>query len=261
MEKIIEKLISIKNELSGNITLATFKSLLERVDAIIVRYYGTENIYKTKIAAIYIFIDITSFLDSNKTSLMAMLDLVIDDIELSKKKDELILRPELETKKLQWINEEVKSLNNKVFIVHGHNDTMKLSVARFIDKLNLESIILHEQPNEGLTIIEKFYSNANVGFAIILLSADDIGYSKKEGNSNAKDRARQNVIFELGFFTAKLGRKKVVALVENSTNFEIPSDYYGVIYIPYDGVDGKWKFSIAKELMDSGYDINLKNII
>ena len=86
MEKIIGKLISIKNELSENITDATFRSLLERVEAIIVRQYGTENIFKSKIAVINILRDISSFLNTNKTSLMGILDLVIDEIELSKKK-------------------------------------------------------------------------------------------------------------------------------------------------------------------------------
>jgi predicted nucleotide-binding protein len=100
-----------------------------------------------------------------------------------------------------------------------------------------------------------------VGFAIILLSADDIGYSKKDGEKSAKERARQNVVFELGFFTAKLGRKRVVALVEKSETFDLPSDIHGVIYIQFDGSDGKWKFEVAKELLESGYKLNTNKII
>ena len=79
--------------------------------------------------------------------------------------------------------------------------------------------------------------------------------------AKAKERARQNVIYELGYFTAKLGRKRVIAIVENSPNFETPSDIQGVIYIPFDGTDGKWKYDVAKELMESGYDLEIKNII
>jgi predicted nucleotide-binding protein len=137
---------------------------------------------------------------------------------------------------------------------------MKQSVARVVEKLGLDPIILHEQPNQGLTIIEKFLNNSNVGFAIVLLSADDLGYSKHSSSQDLKERARQNVIFELGFFIAKLDRKRVIALVENSPNFELPSDYHGVLYVPFDGSDGKWKFELAKELRSNGYNVDINKI-
>lgn len=47
---------------------------------------------------------------------------------------------------------------NKVFIVHGHDNEVKLEVARFIEKIGFEAIILHEQASNSQTIIEKIES-------------------------------------------------------------------------------------------------------
>jgi len=106
------------------------------------------------------------------------------------------------------------SQSNKVFVVHGHDEMMKQSIARAIEKLGLEAIILHEKPNQGKTIIEKFTEYSNVGFAVVLLSPDDSCLSGTKKSQNARYRARQNVIFELGFFIGKLGREKVLALYQ-----------------------------------------------
>ena len=150
--------------------------------------------------------------------------------------------------------------NNKVFIVHGHNETMKQSVARVIHQIGLEPIILHEQPNQGRTIIEKFTDYSDVSFAVVLLSGDDLGYSKSNSPDDSRARARQNVILELGFFMGKLGRGKVVALFEQIENFEFPSDYQGILYTPFDP-DGKWKFDVARELKAAGFKIDVDVLI
>jgi predicted nucleotide-binding protein len=131
---------------------------------------------------------------------------------------------------------------NKGFIVHGHDDSRKFEVARYIENdLRRKTIILHEQPNKGRTIMEKFEAHSSVDFAVALWTADDDGKSKKE--VELKDRARQNVIFETGFFIGKLGRSNVIVLYENDV--EIPSDYSGVIFIPF---SGNWKDDLRKEI-------------
>lgn len=156
--------------------------------------------------------------------------------------------------------ENKNKFTDEVFIVHGHNEEMKQSIARTIEKLDLKPIILHEKANKGRTIIQKFIDHSDVGFAIILMSADDYGFSIKEPASAARLRARQNVIMELGFFLGKLGINRVVAIFEQNENFEIPSDYDGVIFIPYDN-DGKWKFDIIKELKALEYQVDANKII
>lgn len=125
----------------------------------------------------------------------------------------------------------VKAESRDVFLVHGHDNAVKESVARFLEKLDLRPIILHEQPNKGRTIIEKFEAHSDVGFAVVLLTPDDVGAVKAEAD-RVNPRARQNVILELGYFTGKLGRARVCALYTGEV--EIPSDIHGVIYIRFD---------------------------
>ena len=154
------------------------------------------------------------------------------------------------------INIIEKKYSNKIFIVHGHDDSAKNELARFIEKIGLTAIILHEQANGGKTIIEKIEEYANtVGFAIILYTACDKGKSKKE--DDLKDRARQNVVFEHGYFVGKLGRNRVIAL--NKENIETPSDIDGVLYISMDSA-GAWKTRILKELKTAGYTIDANSI-
>jgi predicted nucleotide-binding protein len=144
-----------------------------------------------------------------------------------------------------------------VFIVHGHDEAAKQSVARYLERLDLKLLILHEQPNRGRTIIEKFEDYSNVSFAIILLTPDDIGY--RDGKpEEAKSRARQNVIFELGYFIGKIGRENVFALYKEGV--ELPSDFQGVVYEPMDTGEG-WKIKLAKDIKLSGIDIDLNKAL
>ncbi len=155
------------------------------------------------------------------------------------------------------LSEEVVVTNNKnfdkVFVVHGHNEAVNQEVARTIEKLGLEAVILREQPNSGKTIIEKFEKYAkDVNFAVILLTADD----KIDGEE--KYRARQNVIFEMGYFMGALGRNHVMCLLQE--HVEKPGDIDGVVYALIDK-SGVWKFSIVKELKACGYKVDANQIM
>lgn len=145
---------------------------------------------------------------------------------------------------------------SKVFIVHGHDDAARETVARFIEKLGLEAIILHEQASRGMTIPEKLVSYGNVGFAVVLLTPDDFGRAKSV--TEEKARARQNVILELGYFVGRLGRDKVCALLKDQ--IEMPTDYVGTVYVPWDD-GGAWKQVLAKELDAAGYEIEWNKVM
>ena len=145
---------------------------------------------------------------------------------------------------------------SKVFIVHGHDNAAKEAVARFVEKIGLEAIILHEQASSGQTIIEKIEDNSNVGFAIVLYTPCDLGAAKGE-KDHLKPRARQNVVFEHGYLIGKIGRENVCALVKG--DIETPNDISGIVYIKMDEGDG-WKLAVAKEMKKSGYDVDLNKI-
>ena len=154
-----------------------------------------------------------------------------------------------------------ESNNNKnIFIVHGHDDGMKQTVARFLECIGLTPIILSEQPNEGQTIIEKlekYIDNCNYG--IVLYSPCDIGGINEE-KVELKPRARQNVVFEHGYLIGKLGRKRVCCLLKDDIEkpeFEKPGDNDGIIYIYY---TNNWKLILANELKAAKYDIDLNKL-
>jgi hypothetical protein len=137
----------------------------------------------------------------------------------------------------------------KVFLVHGHDNEAKQSVAEFIKQLGLEAVVLHEQPNRGRTIIEKLEHHVDASFAVVLLTPDDAGSTQREAKSPPQPRARQNVIFELGLFIGKLGRGRVCALQRGI--IELPSDYHGVLPVMMDDA-GAWQAQLAEELKLAG---------
>jgi predicted nucleotide-binding protein len=148
-----------------------------------------------------------------------------------------------------------RGTGRKIFLVHGHDHQALHEAARFLERLKQEVIVLREQPNEGRTVIEKFEDYADVGFAVILLTPDDLGNSKAaaaKGTLNA--RARQNVVFELGYFIGRLGRNRVCALYVEG--IEIPSDYSGVLYTKLDA-SGGWRLELAKELKAAGLPVDM----
>lgn len=141
-------------------------------------------------------------------------------------------------------------VSRKVFVVHGHDELPREKVAHFLERLGFEPIILHEQASGGRTVIEKIEAHGDVGFAVVLLTPDDEGC--KKGDS-AQPRARQNVILELGYFLGRLKRNRVCALKVG--NVEIPSDFGGVVYVPFDDSD-RWKEALGKELEEAGFEID-----
>lgn len=143
---------------------------------------------------------------------------------------------------------------HKIFLVHGHDDGALHETARFLERLRQEVIVLREQPNQGRTIIEKFETYADVGFAVVLLTGDDRGGAAASSESVLRPRARQNVIFELGYFIGRLGRNRVCALYTEGV--EIPSDYSGVLYTKLDA-SGAWRLELAKELKAAGLPIDM----
>ena len=151
-------------------------------------------------------------------------------------------------------------LSNKVFVVHGHDDKLKLDVENFIHQIGLEPIVLHRQANEGQTIIEKFERNSDVGFAFIVLTPDEISYTLDQENKvdverKKEYRARPNVIFEFGYFVGKLGRNRVCCLLKGNT--VVPTDVSGVVYHKIDNSIEEKGFAIIKELKAAGYKINM----
>lgn len=155
----------------------------------------------------------------------------------------------------QTVPKLVRPLTNRVFVVHGHDGEARETVARYLERIGFEPVILHEQANRSRTVIEKIEANRDVSFAVILLTPDDEGCAK---GGDLEPRARQNVLLELGYFMAHLGRENICSLKRGTV--EIPSDFAGVVWEPMDD-NGGWKSALARELEAAGHTIDWNKVM
>lgn len=146
--------------------------------------------------------------------------------------------------------------SRRVFVVHGRNDVQRQRVCALLRDWDCTPVVLREQPNIGRTIIEKFEEHANADYAVILLTADDRG--AQVGERNYQPRARQNVVFEMGYFIGRMTRERVCALYQEGV--ELPSDLAGILYIPLDDA-GQWQLSLREELRAIGFHLRDGNSI
>lgn len=223
---------------SGNISFTLFEYYCQTI----------LDFYENNIEKIRLNVYVYNFDNHQKN--MKLIKEIVQDIESNKEE----YKDEISSPRIKKENPELSE--NEIFLVHGHDTGLKNEVARFLEKLNIEPIILHEQASSGDTIIEKIERYSNVGFAIVLYTPCDVGNSL-DNKEKLNPRARQNVVFEHGYFIGKLGRKNVLALVKDDV--EKPNDISGVLYINYSEDDG-WKLEIAKELNAVGYNIDFNKI-
>lgn len=146
-----------------------------------------------------------------------------------------------------------EAIRPKIFISHGHDDTLTAMVARFLEDEGAKPILLEQQPRAGHMILDAFERHSNVAFAIVLATPDDEG--RLRGEDSLKPRARQNVIFELGFFFAKLGRNRVLVLYKpEGEPIEWPSNFHGVLYREMEW-GGEWREELKRDLLAVGIDL------
>jgi predicted nucleotide-binding protein len=154
---------------------------------------------------------------------------------------------------------------NSVFVVHGHDDQMLEEVVTFIEGKGLKVVVLKDIGGASRSLMDKFFEVAGAAkFAIVLLSADDLGASRLQfdevgvGERALRYRSRQNVILELGYFYGLLGWDSVFVIEKAPPkvfpDFERPSDLNGVIFDGYDAL-GKWKSLLTRRLRDHGFRI------
>ena len=151
-----------------------------------------------------------------------------------------------------------QEIGTKVFVVHGRDDAARETVARFLENLKLDPIILNEQANRGVSILQKLARHGQVNYAVVLLTPDDIGGLKDTDYKDLKRRARQNVVMELGYFIGTLGESRVCVLYDSTV--EMPSDYRGIGYVPWDS-SGGWKLLLVRELQAAGFDVDANDIV
>lgn len=139
----------------------------------------------------------------------------------------------------------------QVFVVHGHDKAVREAVARTIERVGLEAVLLREKPNQGRTLLEKLIDHAvPAKYAVVILTGDDLGGAKAA--TQQSPRARQNVVFEFGLFVGLLGRDKVCVLYEQGV--ELPSDVQGIAHYPLDDAEA-WRTSLVDEMAAGGLPV------
>lgn len=147
--------------------------------------------------------------------------------------------------------------DDRVFVVYGHDTGSRDALELMLLRMNLKPVILSNMAPEGKTIIEALMANANVKYAVILLTPDDEGHRANHPDEK-KSRARQNVVLELGMFLTALGRERVAIL--HKGNLELPSDISGLIYIPFQNSVQEAKNKLAASLQKAGFYIDINSL-
>lgn len=239
----LEKLISEADVLIAKRCNGQSSELLswkKRCRIFIASYYSEENIVFKEFSQIHYlpqyFNDYNSAIPYTLSQLSAAKSILEDMLMNMKDKS----------------SEKIAMNSNSVFIVHGHDEALKYKVSNLLRKIGLDPIILHEQTNSCITIIEKIEKHgAEAGAAIILFTPDDTGKANKE--TDYKNRARQNVVFEAGFFIGLLGRERTM-IIKSDDSVELPGDLSGIVY------SGTSELEIARELKHMGFNVDLNEI-
>lgn len=271
--EIIYKEIDRLIEMNATTATQEFQDWKLKAARFLSHYFGMQSIEmeqfrKTQFHPIFDYDDESKCIECCKKGLEAtkrVFETYLDDISTDMlDKAEKSMQQKLKEMR-QWQHEDMLLANisqrtlmtrtkeyKKVFIVHGHDNALKQEVARMVEKQGLEAIILSEQANRGKTIIEKFEEHSDVGAAICLFTGDDYGKAKDATSENL--RARQNVVFEAGYFMGKLGREKVILIAD--ANIEVPSDLQGVVYTS----KNMWQTDILRELKAIGYKVDFNKL-
>lgn len=227
--------------------------MTDQIELLIAKIYDTPytkeafEIIKNAIKLIGKFIDENHFIKAKQyQKQLEEIDQQTKDLSSFKSDEDRLLQKKIQ-KRLANLARTILDENKKIFIVHGRNINMRDKVSSMLGKLKLDYVILETEHNSGATVIEKFLREAKeCKYAVVLFSADDIGKLNSETDI-IRNRTRQNVILELGYFLAQVGRNNIIILHEANKEIENPSDFDGIVYEPFDEY-GAWKGKLIKEM-------------
>ena len=176
----------------------------------------------------------------------------VEEVESREEVSELEVESEPEPVSFENMPQAFPINNNRIFVVHTRNDLMKEQVVAVLKEFQLTPIFTQSPMNVKKPMAQKVTEFSGVTSAIFLLTGDDFVYGKEEKPHNAFLKVKQNIVFELGYWVAKLGRPNVVAVYLKQKTFRPPTEYFDAIYIPYDK-KSPWKPELISRLKDMGY--------
>jgi predicted nucleotide-binding protein len=153
-------------------------------------------------------------------------------------------------------------IKSTIFVVHGRDKDARDQLELILRRLGLEPFVLQITGGGGDTLIEVLErmigKTAQSSFGIVLATPDDVGYLKEDGPADAKARARQNVIMEMGMLLASLTRRRCAILTRGFV--ELPSNMGGVITIPFNDHVREAVPKLVQRLQEAGFRLDVSAI-
>lgn len=135
-----------------------------------------------------------------------------------------------------------------VFVIHGRDTVTRDRIVAILSGLRLIPIVLEREATSGRTIIELVEQFSEVNYAVAIMTADDVG-ALADATDSLASRARQNVIFEIGYVMARLGRARVMMMRED---VEMPSDLSGIRWVDISCSDEEIRTALMRDFQGLG---------
>ena len=120
---------------------------------------------------------------------------------------------------------------SKILLIHGHSKDYDELKTWLGGEALAKPVVMAQEFTAGQTLPEKFEQLADeTDAAIALATPDDLASTVVELEVK-RERARQNVWVEVGWFWGRLGRHRVMLLARGK--IEIPSDLDGIVLQKY----------------------------
>ncbi|GEM_PF-6472732 len=141
----------------------------------------------------------------------------------------------------------------RVLLVPGSDQLINNEVAAFLRSLAVE-VTMYSQSEEQAPLIDRLNRYAYSDFIVVIFSPDFYFYPRTQSHENASIMAPQEMVFQLGYLVAKLGRQKIVVLCQEHDRLRRPTDYFDLYYVSLNPM-GSWKTDIVNRMKSSGVPV------
>ena len=142
-----------------------------------------------------------------------------------------------------------------IFVVYGRDTDSRDQLELVLHRLGLAPFVLPITGGGGDALIEamecRIGETAQSSFGIVLMTPDDMGYLSTEKPEDAKPRAGQGVMMEMGMLLASLTRRRCAILQKGFV--EAPSGMGGVGIIPFNNHVREAVPKLVQRLQEAGF--------
>jgi predicted nucleotide-binding protein len=148
-------------------------------------------------------------------------------------------------------SQPVSELQRRILVVPGSDQLVNDEVLAFLSSVSAEIVKKDDDRRRGESLLDHLNRCGAMDFAVVILAADFFFYPRTQKPDSARLMAAQEIVFQMGYLVAKLGRERVVILYQESDHFRRPTDYFDIYYVPVTS-NAVWKTDLAKRLKACG---------